>query len=121
MNWHWPSVLILVAIVAALFLIEGRGVSGDELARETYERDVQRVEESRAACESTNDGIRQPFYDFLSDAIDAREADGDTEVADDYRAIRRDQLEAIAAVAKHPGSPQVDCQTRFSLPDPPPE
>lgn len=112
--------LIFIVLIGIGFLVvESRSTSADELARIMYERDVQQTEQLRSGCQATNEGLRQPFYDFITDAIHAREDSGDIAVADQYRHVRREQIEAVAAIARFPGSPQVDCEARYTLPQAP--
>lgn len=111
--------LLFLLLAAGLWVIEGRTPSNDDIAQDFYKRSVQGVEATRDGCERSNAGVRQPLYDFITAAIVAREADGDTAVADSYRVIRQAQVRAAADVPKSPGSPQVDCQAAFPLPPAP--
>ena len=125
---------IITSIVAVVCVLIG-GIylsnEADREEREQYKADVKETQEDRAACDAANQGLRQPLYDFLTDAYERRSLESkdrdltpqqradSAATAAEYDATREEMVEAVADVAKFEGSPKVNCSERYPLPEAP--
>lgn len=130
------AALVLIAI--GFFVVQGDirdenrhtiAILTEKIQEDSHAELVKRTEELRAGCESGNAGLRRPLYEFLGYAherVDSAakihtgaERDTDIEAATNYAGLMDDMEIAVEDVAKKTGSPEIDCEERYSLPEPP--
>jgi hypothetical protein len=126
----WRPILI-IAVIAGFFIVQhqDRVNTDNALSQGFYQSAIKGVQKSRDGCQRTNEGLRQPLYDFISDAIRTRRheaaasKDGqrvaDLVAIQNYSQIRRSIVRSSSDVALSPGSPRVNCDRAFPYPHQP--
>lgn len=115
-----------IEAIFAVAVIVGFFYTTAQFKSEFADQDLKAARGAQAGCERTNDGLRRPFYEFVSGAAHNRmelagtstgaEHDANVAAAVEYRQIAALVIQAVEDVAKAPGSPEVDCQLAFPLP-----
>jgi hypothetical protein len=95
-------------------------------ANDRLQEEKANVINQRKGCERGNTGIRQPIYNFFTDAIQTRLESAkvdtgiaratDLQAARAYRQDRDSMVTSVADVAQAPGSPLINCNKAYPLP-----
>lgn len=129
---------VLVVIATGFFVVQNDiraenrhtiAVLSEQIEKDAHQELVDRTEELRAGCEAGNAGLRRPLYEFIGHAHErvaaaaeihtGTERDTDIEAKAAYADLQEDMEIAVEDVAKAAGSPEIDCEERYSLPEPP--